>query len=85
MSTDATLTIAPAPEHGPGVRSIVLDCEHGRTEAAYANGTALTAAQLADAAVVQAVIARHYETERCRCTAALRKRYGLATAERSTR
>jgi len=80
MSSAATLTIAAAPDT-PGVRVVILDCAHGRTEAAYANGTP-PAAQLTDAAVVQAVIAKHYETEGCRCTLALRRRYGLVAVKR---
>ncbi len=74
----ATLTVTDAPDR-PGVRSIVVDCPHGRTEAAYANGTAPTAAQLTDEFVVIAVIDRHYDTEGCACTKALRARYGMVT------
>jgi hypothetical protein len=74
MTTPATLTARDAVEYGPGWRSIEIDCEHGTTTSAYKNGDDLT---LADADIVRVMLLRHYEAERCRCTKALRRRYGV--------
>ena len=77
MSQRATLTAHDAPQYGPGWRRLVLDCPHGTTEGAYRNSENPEALQLSDAGVVKALLVRHYDAERCRCTLELRRRHGL--------
>ena len=70
----ATLTARAAPEYGPDWRYIEIDCDHGTTTSAYKNGDDL---QLDDVDVVKVMLLKHYYAERCRCTKALRRRYGV--------
>ncbi len=75
MSTpSATLTAATEE----GARLVVVDCAHGQTAGVYRDGTEPAAALLDDPMVVRAVLERHDEAAGCRCTAALRRRYGVA-------
>jgi len=72
----ATLAARDAPEHGEGVRYLEIDCPHGRTQSAFKNA-APPATQVAEADAVKMMLLRHYLTERCACTAELRRRYGM--------
>ena len=72
----ATLIAEDAIEHGPGVRRLVLDCPHGTSTAHLVSPPG--APPLGDATIVQMLLLRHFEAERCRCTRSLRRRYGLA-------
>ena len=72
----ATLTIAAAPALGPNVRQLEVDCHHGTT-------TIHLMGPSPDehlAAAARLALARHYGAERCRCTAKLRRRYGVVVA-----
>ena len=73
--TRATLTAEDASEFGAGVRRIVLDCPHATSTAHLVSPPGAPPA--ADAAIVQMLLLRHFEAERCRCTRSLRRRYGL--------
>jgi hypothetical protein len=70
----ATLTARDAAEYGPGWRFIEIDCDHGTTTSVYKNGNDLT---LHDTDIVRAMLLEHYDTERCCCTEALRRRYDV--------
>jgi hypothetical protein len=59
-----------------GGRQLTLDCPHGQTLGLYANGET-SPVQLTDADVARALLLRHYQQERCRCTRHLRRRYGV--------
>ncbi len=71
--TDATLTT----EVIAGERALVIDCRHATTTILVTNGTAPDAPQISDVAVVQMGLARHHGEQGCRCTLALRRRYGV--------
>ena len=71
----AALTAEDAPEYGPDVRRIVVDCEHATTTMHLVSPPGAPPA--ADAAIVQMLLLRHCEAERCRCTRSLHRRYGL--------
>ena len=71
----ATITAEDAPEYGPSVRRIVVDCEHGTSTAHLVSPPG--APSFGDATIVQMLLLRHFEAERCRCTRSLRRRYGL--------
>lgn len=65
----ATLTHRPAPEYGPGVTVLTVDCRHGTTTlhaVAGENGPTLNEGAAAAMAVLT-----HYGEERCACTAPL--------------
>ena len=82
MSAAATLTIAAAPQHGPAARAIVVDCAHGTSTAVLMAGGPPEVVAAHERASVALAIAKHFSEERCRCTAKLRRRYGLAEAKR---
>jgi len=67
---NATLTTEPLD----GGTLFVVDCEHGTTEVGLLNGEA-SGITAADAARV--ALAKHYGEEGCRCTRALRRKYGV--------
>jgi hypothetical protein len=72
--TTATLTAEPIPALHPGAVRYVVDCEHGTTTAIMTPGhTPMPAAVF-----VRIALARHYDEERCGCTVALRRKYGVA-------
>jgi hypothetical protein len=70
----ATLTGRAAPELGDGWRVVTIDCRHGTTTVHYRSSER---SPVTDTDVAQVALTRHYATERCRCTAALRRRYGV--------
>jgi hypothetical protein len=72
--SQATVVARDAPEYGRGYRFIEVDCGHGTTTSVYRNGDDLV---VADADIVRVMLLRHYYAERCRCTKALRRRYGV--------
>jgi len=76
--TDATLTIAPSPEHGPTAKTLTLDCDHGQTVGVLIPGETLDAYVPHELATVRLLLLKHWSVEGCRCTKALRARYGLA-------
>ena len=73
----ATLTATPAPEHGERAKLFTLDCRHGTTTMLVLPAADPAAAVPHEQAVVRLMLLRHYVAERCRCTLALRRRYGL--------
>ena len=76
--TTATLTIKPLPDYGEGARAIVVDCDHGTSTAVLMPGCPPETAAAHERAAVRLTIAKHHSVEGCACTAALRRRYGLA-------
>ena len=72
MTTDATLTIEPAPEAAPDATRYAIDCRHGTTVAVHLPGgdDPLTPAQYV---IVLAV--KHELEERCGCVDRLYRRY----------
>ena len=70
--SQATLTAESLPRPA-GARLVTLDCPHGATTGLVIPGGGPSL----DVAIVRTILAKHYRTERCRCTRALRVRYGL--------
>jgi hypothetical protein len=75
----ATLTVSPRPDLGPGWREAVVDCEHATTRAAYLNPPS-GAGGTSEAFIAAVAVGRHFGEERCSCTRALRKRFGMGRA-----
>lgn len=71
----ATLIARPAPELAPDAVLYIVDCDHGRTEAAMLPGPV----PIPEAVFVRLAVAKHYSVEGCRCTRHLRRRYGVTT------
>ena len=61
----------------PGMKQIVVDCEHGTTTGVLAKPTESEAAAEIDGIALRSVIATHHLQERCSCTASLRERLGI--------
>ena len=60
-----------------GARVLTVDCPHGETSIAYINATTPEALKVTDTAAGVMALARHFDEERCRCTRALRRKYGV--------
>ena len=71
----ATLVVEAAPEYGPGVRRLTLDCRYATTTA-HVVGPGETPAAV-DRQMVQVLLLKHHAEEGCACTRELRRRYGL--------
>lgn len=82
MSSDATLTIAATPEHGPTAKTLTLDCPHGTSTGVIIPAETPGAFVPHEGATVRLLILKHFSVEGCDCTAALRRRYGLARVQR---
>jgi len=70
----ATLTVEPIAG-SPDMRVLTIDCDHGTTTATIVdarNGTTIP-----DPFAARIAVAKHFEAERCACTADLRRRYGV--------
>ena len=66
MST-ATLTVR---DRDDGLKEFEVDCSHGTTSSlGSVNG------DVTEAAIVAAVVLKHFSEERCACTADLREQY----------
>jgi len=74
MTTPATLTAEPASDLRPNAMRDTVDCPHATSTAIVLPGSAPPAAHQ----IVQALVLKHFSEEGCRCTLALRRRYGLA-------
>ena len=61
-----------------GARVLTVDCKHGTTTLAYANGADPDALQVTDTFAARLALAKHFDTEGCRCTRELRRRYGVS-------
>lgn len=68
---EATLTIEPAPDFGPNVRRVVVDCPHATTRVHIGDGAFKMDDDMASALAVQT----HFAEEGCACTRALRLQY----------
>ena len=73
----AMLEIVHRPDLGARGRVLTIDCPHGVTTLAIAEGEDAGAVRLADELVVQLALMQHFDTERCACTKQLRRRYGV--------
>jgi hypothetical protein len=71
--SNATLTATDQA----GARVVTIDCPHGETSVAYINATNPDALKVTDTAAAVMALARHFDEERCGCTAELRRRYGV--------
>ncbi len=60
-----------------GARVLTVDCPHGETSIAYINATAPDALKVTDTAAAVMALVKHYGEEGCRCTRALRRKYGV--------
>ncbi len=77
MSGTATLEITRYPDLGENGRLVVIDCEHGTTTAAIAEGEDTGAVRISDEVIARIAVARHFDTERYACTVGLPRRYGV--------
>ena len=77
MSHTATLAITHRPDLGERGRVLTIDCEHGVTTLAIAEGEDTGAVRVPDELIARIAVARHYDAEGCACTAGLRRRYGV--------
>ncbi len=75
--TAATLDIAERGDLAPGARVLSVDCAHATTTITVVPGPL----PVADALLVRVALVKHFAEEGCRCTKALRQRYGIAPAQ----
>ena len=73
----ATLAITHRPDLGARGRVLTIDCPHGVTMLAVAEGEDTGAVRISDELIARLTVARHYDAERCACTERLRRRYGV--------
>ena len=70
----ATLTVRPCLDLGPGGRLVVVDCRHATTTLTIVGGPGV--AVVPDELAARLALARHHALEGCRCTTRLRRRSG---------